>query len=116
MVVAHVSAVTLDEPFEIVVAAVVGTLAVARLTRLAIDDDFPPVMWARQWYVRHVPEAWQGLAECPWCASFWIALADVLVAWATDLHWGWWLFNTVFAVAWVAAFLCARDIPPDARS
>ncbi|RPJ71782.1 MAG: hypothetical protein EHM24_11295 [Acidobacteria bacterium] len=107
--------VTLDQPVTIVAAFVVGVLAVARMTRLLIDDDFPPVAKLREFYVRRAPTSYESLVECPWCMSPWVALVDLAWAWGTGLHWTWWFANVWFAVAWLAAFLCARDIPPDAR-
>lgn len=94
-------------------AFVVGSIAVGRLTRLAVDDDFPPVVWLREWYITHVPESWADLAVCAFCISFWIALANTAWAFVSDLHWTWWAFNVTFAGAYLAAVINVRDIPAD---
>lgn len=96
-------------------AFVIGSLAVARVTRLIVDDDFPPTMWLRRTYVSHTSEAWGKLVECPFCFSFWLAAADTGWAFGTKLHWTWWLVNLIFAGAYVAAMVTVRDLPPDQR-
>lgn len=67
------------------------TLTTYRLTRLVVDDTFPPVKWVRdrltgddygrgRW--RWVP-TWVGeLVGCSWCASVWVAAGVTL---AVDL-------------------------------
>lgn len=60
---------------------VLDSLAVYRLTRLAIVDTFPPVQKARfrvlqRWH----EDSWQvELLTCPWCLSIWIGGVVVLV-------------------------------------
>lgn len=109
------SALTFDEPIPLIAAFLIGTIATARLTRLIVDDSFPPVRAVTDWYIHHTNEKWGLLAECPWCVSFWIALANTGAAWASDLAWWWWFANVPFAVSWIAAYMCLRDIPPDQR-
>lgn len=72
-------------------------LAAFRLTRLVVEDDFPPVRVPREkitgerhwdedervWRWDHEeaswPRHWLGdLVSCPWCASGWVSLALVL--------------------------------------
>lgn len=62
-------------------ALVVDSLAVYRLTRLAITDTFPPVRRARFAILQRWPEdSWQvELGTCPWCLSVWIAAGVLLV-------------------------------------
>jgi hypothetical protein len=101
---------------ELLAAAVVGILGVARLTRLVVDDDWPPVVWARRVWDRIWNQSpWVTLIECPWCVSPYIAAANIGWAVLSDLHWSWWLFNGWLAVSWVAAFICLRDIPVESR-
>lgn len=51
-------------------------LATWRLTRLVTRDTFPPVEVARyRLMASDAPESVKYLAECPWCISFWLALA-----------------------------------------
>jgi len=113
---------TLDEPFPLLLAVVVGTLAAARVVRLVVDDDWPPVAKLREWYVTKATEQWQPLIECPWCVGVYVAGPAVvwfasLVAWpdATANLYAWWIVNGWLAVAWAAAYLCLRDVPPDQR-
>jgi hypothetical protein len=69
------------------------SLATFRATRLAVRDDFPPLLWlrwkiieARPGHVNRNQEEvhwWLGeLVSCRWCASGWISLALVGSVWA----------------------------------
>jgi len=57
----------------LILSLIVGTLAVARITRLLVDDQL--TNGYRQWVVRR----WGGesmqsyLAHCPWCTGVWIS-------------------------------------------
>jgi hypothetical protein len=64
-----------------VIEAVEDMLAVFRLTRLATVDTFPPVQRLRWKILQRWPETdWRvELLTCPWCLSFWFALAAVIV-------------------------------------
>lgn len=104
----------------LIAAFVVGTLAVARATRLWVDDDWPPVMAIRNWYLSKVSMEWMDLATCPFCAAPWFALADLGLGWLSynedgKLDWWWWLPNIWFAVAYLAAMVTTRDLPPEQR-
>jgi hypothetical protein len=65
----------------VLLLAVVLALTVYRLTRLVVRDEFPPVARPREWVIRRLgadhPVAY--LVECPWCMSFWVAAAVVVV-------------------------------------
>lgn len=102
-------------PYALTAAFVLGTLAVYRLTRLWIYDDFPPVRAIRLGWINAVGPAsdWAMLATCPWCCSPWIALADLAWALGSGLHWTWWAFNAWMAAAGLAAMIYLRDTPPD---
>lgn len=99
----------------LVLAFVVGTIACARMVRLIIDDDYPPVVWLRERYVEKVGERWGMIVECPWCAAPYVVVVDLVWAWTTGLHWTWWFGNLLAAVSWLVAYLNLRDIPPEAR-
>lgn len=107
--------VTSDQPLVLLAAFVIGTLAVTRITRLIVDDDYPPVRWATTQFAKRVPERWGVLVECPWCVAPYVTIVDILWAWGSGLHWTWWLGNVWAAVSWIASFLCLRDIPPESR-
>lgn len=97
-------------------AFVVGTLAVARVSRLIVDDDFPPVAAVRRVWDRALGEsAWSVLIECYFCVTPYFAALSILWAVLSDLHWAWWLFHGWLAVAYLAAMVNTRDIPADQR-
>lgn len=98
------------------VAFIIGVLAVGRLTRLLVDDTWPPVMWWRgKWDGWTQTSGWNELFHCGWCISVWIALPWTLWAWLSDLHWSWWVVSLWLAVAYAAAIVNARDIPAEDR-
>lgn len=97
-------------------AFAVGVLAVARLTRLVVDDDWPPMVWARRvWDRLTANSAWAVLVECPFCVAPYIAAFSIAWAVLSDLHWTWWLFHGWLAVAYLAAMVNVRDIPAEER-
>lgn len=62
-------------------------LATYRLTRLVVEDTFPPVAWVRdrltgdepgvaRW--RRVPDWVGALVSCTWCSSVWVSFGVVL--------------------------------------
>ncbi len=76
---------------------VVLSFATFRVTRLVVQDDFPPFLWARRKIafarptkivhpVRGEPEEdfwWLGqLITCVWCASAYVSAALVVFVWA----------------------------------
>jgi len=71
---------------------VVGVLAVARITRLLVEDQL--MVKYRQWVVRKWGETSMVayLAHCPWCTSIWVAVAVMPIA-------------VLFPVKWVIAAL-----------
>lgn len=97
----------------LILAFIVAVIATARLTRLVVDDDWPPMAWLREKYVMAVPEKWAALVECPFCAAPWFALPNLLLAWASDLAWYWWLPNLWLSAAYLAAIVNVRDVPAD---
>ena len=115
MVIADASPLTFDDPFVVICAAVVAVFAVARWTRLIVDDDYPPTRWLTTKFIERVPEKWGVLVECSWCTSPYVAAIIVGWAWASDLHWSWWFVNVIASLSWLAGFMGARVIPPDQR-
>lgn len=57
----------------IVISLIVGALAVARLTRLLVQDQI--TVRYRQWVVKRWGENSMPsyLVHCPWCTSIWVA-------------------------------------------
>jgi hypothetical protein len=122
-------------PVTLVAAVLVGTLAVARCTRLVTSDDWPPIAWVRarwEWWqtdrdvdaandargyphatrARSIRHGWGSLLKCPFCFAPYAAAGDLALAWYSDLATWWWLVNLWAAVAYVAAMIVARDEPP----
>lgn len=96
-------------------AFVVGVIGVARITRLIVDDDYPPVLWFRTRWDRALgTSGWKQLIHCPFCVSPYVSAVSLGWAVLSDLHWTWWLFHGWLAVAYLAAMTNARDIPPEA--
>lgn len=95
----------------LVLAAVTSVLAVARLTRLLIEDDFPPAVWLRERYQSSVPHQWAGLAACPFCLAPWLQLGSLSWAWASGLSHLWWFVHLWLALSYLAAMVVVRDQP-----
>jgi hypothetical protein len=99
-----------------VAAAAVGVIGAARLTRIITHDSYPPARAVREWWVRitwdkqaNTEGRWGLLATCHWCASPYVFALVLLSAWATDLHWGWWLFWGWLAGSYLTAMVVERD-------
>lgn len=97
------------ETLYIIAAVLVGALASARLTRLITTDSWPPSVWLREkWAVITEEGPWYDLVECPWCASPWIVMVNLMVALTTDLHAVWWIFNGWMAASLVVAWVTIK--------
>lgn len=61
-------------------AVILMSLATYRLTRLVVEDAFPPMRYQRERVIeRYGEESWQGyLVQCPWCVSIYTGGAVVL--------------------------------------
>jgi hypothetical protein len=67
---------------------VVDFLAVARLTRLAQDDEVWPLPELRAAFLAKVGDSrWADLTSCPWCASFHLAAVVALLRWRYPRAW-----------------------------
>lgn len=110
--------VTWDTLPIIILTLAVAVLGVGRFTRVVVHDDFPPTKWWREaWTKLTDGTGWQSLFSCPWCFSFWAALACIgwwigglYVPW---LAWAWWIWWGALAVAYVATMIYERDEPRD---
>jgi len=105
---------TFGHPWSVLLAAsVLAVLAVGRAARLLVEDDFPPAAWLRgRWIAATNGTGWDTLAVCTFCATPWLAAADLAWAWASGLHWSWWAANAWGALSYAAAIVAARDTPP----
>lgn len=97
-----------------VVALLTTVLSAARLTRLIVNDSWPPVLWVKgKWdaWTDRSPrrQAWWLLLQCPWCLSPWMTL--LVGAWGvlSHLHWTWWAFNGWLALAYLAGMVVFHD-------
>jgi hypothetical protein len=105
----------------VVLASIVGVIAVARAVRLVTSDNWPPMEWARdQWNTvsaRHFPD-WSDLFTCPWCFAPYAVAVDLTWAILTEVQldgsWGsaWWIVNGWAAASYVAPMIVTRDEPP----
>ena len=100
-----------DDPLVIVAAVLTGIMGTARLTRLVVDDTWPPVIWLKSQYTGRVSESWAPLLSCAACFAPWVALPNLAIAIATDLHPAWWFINGWLAVAYAATMIVWRDYP-----
>jgi hypothetical protein len=99
------------DPLIIAAAVAVGVIAVARLTRLVVDDDFPPVAWLRREYMARANESWATLPTCAFCVAPYFTAGSLAWALLTDLGTAWWVFHGWLAVAYLASMLVVRDTP-----
>jgi hypothetical protein len=98
-----------------VVAAVVGILGAARLTRLFVDDSFPIVVKFQDWWDKKTrweaedESPWAKLFHCPWCLGPWMTLIALATAWASNLHVAWWVFYGWLAASYVVSYVVFHD-------
>lgn len=91
-------------------AIVVGVVSVARLARLITQDSFPPSVWFRmKWDDWTNDGDWSTLMHCHWCITPWLTVPVGLWGWLSELHTSWWVFNGIFAAAYVSGMIVERD-------
>lgn len=110
----------------VVLASLVGVIAVARAARLVTSDDYPPMVWVRDrwvtWCANHAPD-WAELLKCPFCFAPYAAAANLALFLLMDamhasttnadnLGTWWWLVNIWAAASYAAAMIVVRDEPP----
>lgn len=96
----------------VVAAVLVAVVGTARLTRLLVFDTYPPAAWVRsRWEAITNDGPWATLVNCGYCAAPWIAVITIAWAWATSLHWSWWLFYGWLSLSYLAAIVVAWDEP-----
>lgn len=99
--------------FEMVVAAIIGVLSVARTARLVVWDEYPPMVWLRmKWDEKWGEDGWGKLIHCQFCATPYMAVGMALWFWASDGHWTWWVINGVWGLSYVSAIIVAYDDGP----
>lgn len=91
-------------------AAVLTVLASARLARLIVFDVFPPVVWLRERFlIRTGGTAWEKLATCHYCLTFWTTSSIVGVGYVTGLAWWWWMIVASLGLSYAAAIVVSYD-------
>lgn len=104
----------LEHPFVLVLAVLVATVGVARLTRLITYDTYPPVAWLRsKWQGLTRDGEWSKLATCGFCAAPYLMAACLLWGVFTAFHWSWWAFWGWLALSYVSSMIFARDEPAE---
>jgi hypothetical protein len=99
------------DPLIIAAAVAVGLLSVARITRLIVDDDFPPVAWMRREYMARTSASWATLPTCAFCVAPYVGAVGLAWALASDLNPAWWVFNGWLAGSYLASMIVVRDTP-----
>lgn len=91
-------------------ALVTLVLSSGRITRLVVEDEYPPTIALRmRWDEVTHDGPWAKLVHCPWCFGPWVSA--VLAAWAyvSNLHWTWWVVNAFFALGYVTSWVVFHD-------
>lgn len=101
----------MPEWFVAVATAAVLVLAAARLTRLVVDDTWPPTVWARGLFLAYAPEPWHDLVRCAFCLAPWFTLPLGLWGYLTNWQTAWWLFCGWLAASYLASSYVVRDTP-----
>ena len=101
-----------SELVTLVLYAVVGIISSARVTRLLMSDDFPPVVKFRVWWDGKVTGLWNKLMHCMWCLAPRVVLLNIALAYVLDrygLQLWWFLANGWLAAAYASAWLVYHD-------
>lgn len=98
----------------LVITVAIGIMAAARLTRLIVNDDFPPVLWFRARWNHWTREGtrlehWNKLPHCPWCFGPWATLLVFGIGFASGWHVAWYLFFGWLAAAYVTSWIVFHD-------
>jgi hypothetical protein len=95
--------------FQMVAAAIIGILSVARTARLIAHDSLPPVARLRVWWDDHVRGSWNPLIHCHFCLTPWMATGMAAWFWYSDAHWTWWVVNGIWGFSYVSAIVVSYD-------
>jgi hypothetical protein len=96
--------------FDYILAALIGTLSAARITRLITWDKFPPSVRIRMLWDRLTGDGeWSLLFHCPWCMGFWVTGGVALWGHLSGYDFWWWTVNSIFGLSYVAAMIVIRD-------
>lgn len=91
-------------------ALVTLVISSARITRLVVEDDYPPTIWLRmRWDTVTKDGPWAKLVHCPWCFGPWVVAVNAAWAYVSNLHWTWWVVNAFFALGYVTSWVVFHD-------
>jgi len=105
----------LDAPWLAIFAVIVGTVGVARATRLLVHEKFPPARWLRHKVIAWTKGGtWSDVVTCHWCnppylmagSLGWFALG--LLVWQ-PLLWAWWIVHLWAAMSYAASWIVHHD-------
>lgn len=100
----------------LVIAVIVGILSAGRLTRLVVNDHWPPIERLRNLWDANSERlgGWWLLLHCPWCFGPW--MAGIVGLWAVIdclldgvIDWPWWAFNGWLAGSYVVSWIVFHD-------
>lgn len=101
-----------SELVTLVIYAVVGIIAAARITRLVVVDDYPLIVKARIAWDNKVRGMWNKLLHCHWCFAPWATLVVGALAYACD-QWGvayvWFIVFGWLAASYLASMVVQFD-------
>lgn len=106
------------DPVTLTAALLLGTVAVARCTRLVTSDTWPPILWLRLRWLTWTAnggtarQGWEELFTCAFCFAPYASAGDAALAGFSGLAPWWWWLNVIPASAYLAAAFVARDEPP----
>lgn len=93
-------------------AGALSSIAVGRITRLVVFDDFPPSVALRSWWARVTKDGpWNKLTTCGFCFAVWATPLSWAWAWVSNLHWTWWAAHGLASCMYLAAIIVAYDQP-----
>ena len=96
----------------LILYVIVGVIASGRITRLIVNDDYPPIVKFRIWWDNHVTGLWNKLMHCPWCLGPWVTLVVGFLAWLTDYYGvqiGWWIVFGWLAASYATSWVVYHD-------
>ena len=96
----------------LIIYAVVGIIAAARITRLVVADDYPLSIRLRIWWDKKVKGPWNKLLHCPWCFGPWATLLVGALAYGADqidLAWLWFVIFGWLAASYATSWLVFHD-------
>jgi len=97
-------------PYREVVTAIIAVVASARLTRLIVEDEYPPSVWIRiQWDRLTRDGPWSKLAHCGWCASPYVAALVLGLGYFLDWPTWWYVVTAWLAASYAAGWINFHD-------